>query len=250
MKIPTRGGLTALAVCAAAAVAAVSPSAAAASGQESAGGPGDDRRSAAPDVAQDATAEAATGAADGSAGPSGAVADHARQARDARIPLIVPFETMEGALPVDAPRLVGTLPAVPLAPPGAPGTSGDRLVPDPLLPALETNGDGPSAGLEAPVPTLNPANRGTAARLATPPVPLSARGPEARLGLPVERPGADPTGVPELGLPDAALTAPAAQGQPGAGFGVGETGRPSRLPLNDVAHGTLGALGGGAGGLV
>lgn len=233
MKIPTRGGFAALAVCAAAAVAAVSPAAAAASDQDRSSGLGNDRLSGAPDIAQDA----------------------ARQAADSRVPVYVPLEAMETGLPVDAPRLAGTLPATPVLPPEAPSMGPGQLVPDPLLPALGTSGDGPSALLEAPVPTLDARNAASAARVATPSVPLTAAGPEARLGLPVDALSVEDGELPRLDdLPDAGLTGPQAQGQPTAGIGVSETGEQSRLPVNDVVSGTLGTLGalgglgGGAGG--
>lgn len=248
MKIPTCGGFAALAVCAAAAVAAVAPSAAADEAQGHSSGPGDDKRRGAPDLAS----EEAAGAASAHAVPAAAASQRAMQqyvpaARQAmaerQVPLIVPLETMEATTPLDAPRLTGTVPAMPIAPPAHAPQDGRHLVPDPLLPALSTSGDVPTAMLQAPVPTLSAANRASAARLTTDDAPLKAYTPEASLGSPVSVPSSRSGGRTDTEVPDARLTTPMMKGQPGADLMFAETRKETRMPHNELVSGTFTTVG-------
>ncbi|MGP3923206.1 hypothetical protein [Streptomyces sp. 8N616] len=265
MKIPSRGGFVALVLCASAAVS-VTPALAA----EQAGGTAPDRTgtTTTDGTATDGTATggaatggaatggaatggAATGgAATGGAATGGAATGGATMGGTAagdlstgsggepRVPLIVPLESMETSLPLDAPAVGGSFPALPVKPPTrqdmTPEMTRDGGVePRATIPPLRTQGT-PSAFVEAPVPTLQERGGRSAARIETPQAPLDTSGPEASLGLPIGAPSTDRSGtpgLPELKAPDASVTSPAAKGEPHADVGVTQKDEEQRLPV-------------------
>ncbi|MGP3952446.1 hypothetical protein [Streptomyces sp. 7N604] len=235
MKIPSRGGFVALALCASAAVS-VTPALAA----EQAGGTAPDRTgttttdgaamdgAATDGAATDGATMGGTAAGDLSTGSGG----------EPRVPLIVPLESMETSLPLDAPAVGGSFPALPVKPPTrqdmTPEMTRDGGVePRATIPPLRTQG-APSAFVEAPVPTLQERGGRSAARIETPQAPLGTSGPEASLGLPMGAPSTDRSGtpgLPELKAPDASVTSPAAKGEPQAYVGVTQKDEEQRLPV-------------------
>ncbi|GGO96087.1 hypothetical protein [Wenjunlia tyrosinilytica] len=213
MKMTSRGAFAAMAVCAAAAVAAVAP-AAGAHAQDQASAPGAGRSSGSLDVASQSVRQ--------------------------RVPLMVPLNTMETALPVDSPAVEGSVPAVPVAPPGPANYQNGQMLPHPLLPSLATNGDGPAATVAAPVPGVSPDGRKNVAQVGTPEVPLHASGPEADVVAPAGDPIPDMFGMSGFPMPNVSLTSPRMDGQPQAQVGVAPTQQQSRLPV----AGILGDAGG------
>ncbi|MFG2143303.1 hypothetical protein ACGFRG_03775 [Streptomyces sp. NPDC048696] len=136
------------------------------------------------------------------------------------VPVVVPLEGLETALPLDAPT-VST--GVPIPMPGSPG--GPRhvvgsLMPAPLLPSLPVTTELPSTLLKAPLKDpLTDDHLGSAA-LATPESPVRAESPGAVLGAPLTPPKAELFGLPALDEPHAGLLAPTLHGSPAANLGL------------------------------
>jgi translation initiation factor IF-2 len=216
MRIPTHGGFAALTLCAAAVV------------------------SASPAMAAEQ--------------PGRAEPDRMGSAAEPRVPVVVPLETLEASLPVDAPAVGGSLPVtlvkVPSAKDMAPGARPGGMPPQASVPPLRTSGM-PSASVEAPLPAVPETGGSSTVRVETPQAPLDTVGPKATLGLPVgaPRPGAPrpgAPGVPQLKPPGAAVTSPTVQGQPAADVGVTQQGREPRLPVSRLVGTVHGLLPAGA----
>ncbi|MEU6083538.1 hypothetical protein [Streptomyces sp. NPDC047108] len=166
-------------------------------------------------------------------------------AREPRVPLMAPLGTMESSLPVDAPELGGSVPAMPVRQPSAremtPEMTKDGVAPRATIPSLSTQG-APTAFLEAPVPTLQDGGGRSAARLEAPNAPVRTTSPRTSLDLPIQAPRDGRQGLPELKAPDADLTPPSAHGDPGAGLGLTQRNEPQRLPLATVTRTATGVM--------
>lgn len=136
----------------------------------------------------------------------------------ASVPVTVPLESVEAALPLDAPALSTGVPVpVPGAPDGPRHVTGN-LLPQNTVPAVPLTGELPATLLEIPVE--NPLGEGElgVAQVASEASDLSLSSPGASLGAPLTQPRPEEFGQPEATLPQAALVAPVLQGAPAAGL--------------------------------
>ncbi|MBM9619639.1 hypothetical protein [Streptomyces zhihengii] len=134
------------------------------------------------------------------------------------VPVTVPLESVEAALPVDAPALSTGVPVpVPGAPEGPRHVTGN-LLPQNTLPAVPFTGELPETLLELPVE--NPLGEGRlgVAQVASEASDLTLASPGASVGAPLTQPRAELLGQPEATLPQAGLVAPVLQGSPAAGL--------------------------------
>jgi hypothetical protein len=149
--------------------------------------------------------------------------------------------------------LQGSMPALPLQPP-AQRPSQPTLIPDPLLPALNSADRTPELGLTAPMPSADGTVHDGGARLAVPAAPLKAVSAALGVGhpvtyqgrsLPYEPPTTD-LQFPQLDLtrlqPD--LTPPRLQSAPGGQLSLDQRTPDANLakPVEDVVASAQGAL--------
>ncbi|MFF3287957.1 hypothetical protein [Streptomyces sp. NPDC003023] len=134
------------------------------------------------------------------------------------VPVILPLESLETAVPVEAPELRTGVPVpVPGAPQGPRHVTG-TLLPQDTLPALPVTSELPRTLLEIPVE--NPLGEGNlgVAEASSAESDLKAVTPGAALGAPLTAPDGDALGLPAPTLPQAALVGPVLQGSPAAGL--------------------------------
>ncbi|OAR21884.1 hypothetical protein A8W25_30785 [Streptomyces sp. ERV7] len=136
------------------------------------------------------------------------------------VPVTVPLEGLDTALPFEAPS-VST--GVPIPMPGSPG--GPRhvvgsLTPSPLLPKLPVTTELPPTLLNAPLTDPLTDDKLGSAAVTTPSSPLRAESPGAILEAPLTPPQAELFGLPELSEPQAGLLAPTLRGAPTANLGL------------------------------
>ncbi|NBE54806.1 hypothetical protein [Streptomyces boluensis] len=132
------------------------------------------------------------------------------------VPVPVPLEGLEHALPIEAPELHG---GVPLPKPGAPviAERGEgRLVSRDVLPQLPVHSALPRTVLDVPVTDPLSQERVAGLGIESPDSPVEALSPGLGLDAPLTEPGAGPLGLPEATLPQLAVLAPALQAEPGA----------------------------------
>ncbi|WP_432124419.1 hypothetical protein [Streptomyces sp. C10-9-1] len=137
------------------------------------------------------------------------------------VPVTVPLESVEAALPVEAPSLST---GVPVPVPGAPETprhTTGNLLPDHTLPAVPFAGQLPETLVELPVD--NPLGEGElgVVRAVTEASDLRLSSPGASLGAPLTQPGPGSFGQPEPTMPEAGVIAPVLQGAPAAALLLG-----------------------------
>ena len=133
------------------------------------------------------------------------------------VPVRVPLENLERALPVEAPE-VRT--GVPLLKPGVPVTgerAEGRLVGQDVLPQLQLHSALPETGLDVPVTDPLTQERVTGLGAESVQAPVEALSPGLGVDAPLSEPGAGPLGLPDLGVPQLALLGPALQATPNAG---------------------------------
>jgi hypothetical protein len=134
------------------------------------------------------------------------------------VPVTLPLESLETAVPVETPELRTAVPVlVPGAPEGPRHVTG-ALLPQGAVPSVPLGSELPDTLLELPVENpLGEGNLGVAqARTEESDVRLSS--PGAQLGAPLTPPAADAFGLPEPALPQAGLVAPVLQATPAAGL--------------------------------
>ncbi|MER6913683.1 hypothetical protein ABT354_18595 [Streptomyces sp. NPDC000594] len=132
------------------------------------------------------------------------------------VPVILPLESLETVVPIQAPKLSTGVPVpVPGAPDG-PRHSPGRLLPERLLPQIPLTAELPRT--VAALPLEHPLQEGNlgVATLASVAEELSLTSPGLDLGAPVSAPRPELAGQPTPVLPQAALLTPALQGAPGA----------------------------------
>ncbi|MFM9372850.1 hypothetical protein [Streptomyces sp. Da 82-17] len=133
------------------------------------------------------------------------------------VPVPVPLEGLETALPIDAPELKS---GVPLLKPGAPQI-GEReegkLIGHNVLPQLPVHSDLPETVLDLPL--TDPLSRERVAGLGVEAVesPVQALSPGLGVDAPLAEPGAGPLGLPRVNVPELAVLPPALQATPNAG---------------------------------
>ncbi|WP_370075728.1 hypothetical protein [Streptacidiphilus sp. MAP12-16] len=141
--------------------------------------------------------------------------------------------------------VTGTLPASPLAPPSAQQVQDHQLIPDPLVPALNTARQTPSVAVSAPVPDADGSPRDGALGMGLPSAPLKAVGSALSLGHPLSWTGpqqgaaaADPSDHSRIDLGDVnpTLTSPELQTAPGGRIDLdqGHSGRPLVGKVSDL----------------
>ncbi|MEU0375284.1 hypothetical protein ABZ070_35090 [Streptomyces sp. NPDC006283] len=134
------------------------------------------------------------------------------------VPVGLPLEALETAVPVEAPKLSTGVPVpVPGAPDGPRYVTGN-LLPQNTVPTVPIAGELPRTLLEVPVE--NPVGEGNlgVAQAVSEESDLKLASPGATLGAPLSQPAGEGLGLPEPTLPQAALIAPALQGAPTAGL--------------------------------
>ncbi|MEU1280178.1 hypothetical protein [Streptomyces sp. NPDC005805] len=132
------------------------------------------------------------------------------------VPVTVPLESVEAALPVDAPALSTGVPVpVPGAPEGPRHVTGN-LLPENTLPAVPLTAEVPGTLLELPVE--NPLGEGNlgVAQVVSEASDLTLASPGASLGAPLTQPRPELLGQPEATLPEAGIVAPVLRGAPAA----------------------------------
>ncbi|MFD0329987.1 hypothetical protein ACFQZC_21710 [Streptacidiphilus monticola] len=179
-----------------------------------------------------------------------------QQVAPEQVPFTVPlgglFEHITGK-PSSA-GVQGAIPASPLAPPTTAGQgAGPDLVPDPLVPPLQTGDRTPALDLSAPLPTTTGTLADDAAHLGLPAAPVHGLGAGLGLGHPVSYDGpgmtrampADQT-LPQLDLDHLApaVQAPTMQTSPGGRLSVDQKTSDASLlqPLDGVIASANGAL--------
>ncbi|MBB1253652.1 hypothetical protein [Streptomyces alkaliterrae] len=173
--------------------------------------------------------------------PAGtAVADQS----GSHVPVDVPLQSLEAALPLDAPTVSATVPSRPLSAPAVkPAMSEDR-VNVPLVPEMGAMLQAPAALVELPLPGTDLTPDGSTARVGTS-SDLSALTPAAEVIAPLTNPAR--TGLPGLAMPDASVTTPALQGARFADVDVVDKDGGSTVPLRQAVEDAGQALGGALG---
>lgn len=149
--------------------------------------------------------------------------------------------------------LQGSMPAMPLQPPVQKGDH-HALIPDPLLPSLDSADRTPELGLTAPMPSADGTVHDGGARLAVPSAPLKAVSAALGVGhpvtyegrsLPYERPTTDME-LPKLDLTrlQPEVTPPRVESAPGGQLSLDQRTPDANLikPVQDVVASANGAL--------
>lgn len=132
------------------------------------------------------------------------------------VPVTLPLESLETALPIEAPSLRSGVPVPVPGAPEAPRHVTGQLLPQGTVPAVPFTSELPTTLLEVPVENpLGEGNLGVASAVSKA-SDLRLTSPGASVGAPVSEPRADLFGQPEPTLPQAALITPALQGTPAA----------------------------------
>ncbi|GAA3376700.1 hypothetical protein GCM10020367_49420 [Streptomyces sannanensis] len=137
----------------------------------------------------------------------------------AHVPVVVPLEGLEHAVPLEAPTVSSTVPVPVTGTPGAPRFRAGRLLPEGVVPQVPVSSELPRTLVAAPLPDLLGDGGPREARLGTPHAEMTAAGPGADVNAPLTGPTGK-YGLPEPALPEVSVLTPMLQGTPGAGFGL------------------------------
>ncbi|MDK1472812.1 hypothetical protein QNO07_05100 [Streptomyces sp. 549] len=167
----------------------------------------------------------------------------AAAADGSQVPVEVPLESVEMVLPLDAPTIHATVPSQPILPPSTPEVMKDDQLMVPLLPAVGTILDTPTADVAVPLPGTDRHEHSTTARVSVDSTPLTAITPALDAALPLTNPGAEESGMPRPAMPDATLTTPTLQGERGAVVDVVDGHGQSRIPVHSTTQAASQLLG-------
>lgn len=130
------------------------------------------------------------------------------------VPVTLPLESLETAVPIEAPELRTGVPLLMPGTPEGPRHVTGALLPQGTLPAVPISSELPDTLLELPVE--NPLGEGNlgVAQAQTVESDMELKSPGASLGAPLTPPAADAFGLPEPALPQAALVTPVLRATP------------------------------------
>ncbi|MFJ8072806.1 hypothetical protein ACIQ7Q_02375 [Streptomyces sp. NPDC096176] len=134
------------------------------------------------------------------------------------VPVTLPLESLETALPIEAPELSTGVPVLVPGAPEAPRHVTGNLVPQGTLPAVPFSSELPATLLELPVENALGEGNLAVAQASSEASDMELAGPGASLGAPLTQPREDLYGLSAVTLPQAALMAPVVQGTPSAGL--------------------------------
>ncbi|MEV0092650.1 hypothetical protein [Streptomyces sp. NPDC050738] len=136
-------------------------------------------------------------------------------------PVVVPLQGLETALPMDAPTVRTGIP-IPIPSEPSPLRTRAMQHPDPALelPQTPITSDLPTTVLEAPMPQGFDGEDLGSARVTSGGSPMAAKTPGLAVGRPFALPHGESLGLPELDDPQAAILAPALQGDVSSGLGL------------------------------
>ncbi|GAA1350564.1 hypothetical protein [Streptomyces beijiangensis] len=139
----------------------------------------------------------------------------------AQAPVVVPLQGLDAALPMDAPTLRT---GIPIPVPGTPDAwhprSEGELSPELAIPQTPVTSDLPRTVLAAPLPSVLDDEDLGRARVTSDASQMAARTPGFSLGRPITPGNGEDLGLPEIGTPQAAVLAPALQGDLSSGLGM------------------------------
>jgi subtilisin family serine protease len=198
-----------------------------------------------------ALAVAAAGTAAASDVPTPSQVDKVEQTvSDMEVPYQIPLGTAVGALTgkTSTARVTGTLPAAPVVAPAEDLQSGHALLPEKILPALNTTHHLPGVTGSLPMVTGDGRVHDGALGVLLPDSPLHAKAPQLSLGRPLTYDGPDRAARPSgsIGLDDVApsLQPPRLNSAPGGEVSLDERTSDASLtrPVDQIRAGAEAAL--------
>ena len=136
------------------------------------------------------------------------------------VPVVVPLEGLDAALPFESPSVSTGVPIPMPGSPGGPRHVAGSLTPSPLLPTLPVTTELPSTLLKAPLSDPITDEKLGSAAVTSPSSPLRAESPGAILKAPLTPPQGRLFGLPALSDPQAGLLAPTLHGAPETNLGL------------------------------